>query len=169
MYIVTWHVFNLTFYSGVLPLSPFLCAPLCSTDPIDLTQEDNALQKALALSLQDLQTSTGAQISLEDQELSRSVREIGIPAASCPSLTLSLPVLPSSSLFLASRFPLSLSTPLDPSLLLSLHDQSLSELWKPAWQSGRARCNSSVCPSSASRWTPSTHTRGRGRETPPPG
>lgn len=42
------------------------------TDPIDLTQEDNALQKALALSLQDMQQSTsGAQISLEDQELSR--------------------------------------------------------------------------------------------------
>ena len=155
---------------GFFPSLPSSGPPLCSTDPIDLTQEDNALQKALALSLQDLQTSTGAQISLEDQELSRLARETGIPAASSPSLPsrpslFSLPCPTLSSLSLS----LSLSTPLDPSLLLSLHDQSLSELWKPAWQSGKARCNSSVFLSSASRWTPSTHTRGRGRETPPSG
>ena len=56
--------------SVYLHFSPALA--LCAPDPIDLTQEDNALQKALALSLQDMQHNTsGAQISLEDQELSR--------------------------------------------------------------------------------------------------
>jgi ubiquitin carboxyl-terminal hydrolase 25/28 len=44
-------------------------------NPIDLTQEDNALQKALALSLQEMQQGStgGPQISLEDQELSRAL------------------------------------------------------------------------------------------------
>lgn len=40
-------------------------------DPIDLTQDDD-LQKALALSLQDMQHQNGG-ISLEEQELSRYV------------------------------------------------------------------------------------------------
>ena len=54
------------------PTSPHTvhCTP---PDPIDLTQEDNALQKTLALSLQEMQQGStgGPQISLEDQELSR--------------------------------------------------------------------------------------------------
>ena len=47
-----------------LSMCPFL-------DPIDLTQDDD-LQKALALSLQDMQHQNGG-ISLEEQELSRCV------------------------------------------------------------------------------------------------
>ena len=43
-------------------------------DPIDLTKEDDALQKALALSLQEMQQQPDSGgISLEDQELSRCV------------------------------------------------------------------------------------------------
>ena len=55
--------------SMVLPLWFFLwCA-----DPIDLTGDgDQDLQKALALSLQDMNQQSGAAaISLEEQELSR--------------------------------------------------------------------------------------------------
>ena len=58
-------------------LSPLCAVCVCHMlllwpDPIDLTLEDNALQKALALSLQEMQQNpSGAQISLEDQELSR--------------------------------------------------------------------------------------------------
>ena len=50
----------------------FLSFTLLSLDPIDLTQEsqDDDLQKALALSLQDMQHQSGG-ISLEDQELSK--------------------------------------------------------------------------------------------------
>lgn len=47
-----------------------------SSDPIDLTKEDDALQKALALSIQDMQrqqVAGGGQISLEEQELSRAL------------------------------------------------------------------------------------------------
>ena len=51
-------------YIHFLSMCPFL-------DPIDLTQDDD-LQKALALSLQDMQHQNGG-ISLEEQELSRCV------------------------------------------------------------------------------------------------
>ena len=46
--------------------------PLSLSDPIDLTQDsqDDDLQKALALSLQDMQHQGGV-ISLEEQELSK--------------------------------------------------------------------------------------------------
>ena len=73
----TVHVYRKTQWSNLvyISISPLCSASLttpCAPDPIDLTQEDNALQKALALSLQDMQHNTsGAQISLEDQELSR--------------------------------------------------------------------------------------------------
>ena len=63
--------------------SPFLSSPLLPPpsslslillDPIDLTKEDDALQKALALSLQEMQQQPDSGgISLEDQELSRCV------------------------------------------------------------------------------------------------
>lgn len=45
------------------------------TDPIDLTKEgDQDMQKALMLSMQDMQSTTGSGVlSLEEQELSRSV------------------------------------------------------------------------------------------------
>ena len=51
------------------PSPPSHTLPL---DPIDLTKEDDALQKALALSLQEMnQQPDSGGISLEDQELSR--------------------------------------------------------------------------------------------------
>ena len=62
----------------VNPLMSYMCYPfihflsMCPfLDPIDLTQDDD-LQKALALSLQDMQHQNGG-ISLEEQELSRYV------------------------------------------------------------------------------------------------
>ena len=46
---------------------------VCFLDPIDLTKEgrDQDIQKALMLSMQDLQPSASGVISLEEQELSR--------------------------------------------------------------------------------------------------
>ena len=54
-------------------MSEILSISLCGLDPIDLTGDgDQDLQKALALSLQDMnQPSGAAAISLEEQELSR--------------------------------------------------------------------------------------------------
>ncbi|CAI8024840.1 Ubiquitin carboxyl-terminal hydrolase 25 [Geodia barretti] len=61
--------------AGQTPSNMDLAHANRTTDPIDLTQEDNALQKALALSLQEMQQGStgGPQISLEDQELSRAL------------------------------------------------------------------------------------------------
>lgn len=49
------------------------------TDPIDLTKEgnDQDMQKALMLSMQDLPATGGGVLSLEEQELSRSVGGAG--------------------------------------------------------------------------------------------
>ena len=83
MFSVHWHAYSSTYvvYNNLcvyyytmnvctcLPY-PTLQPALYIPDPIDLTHEDDALQKALALSLQEMQ-QTGPQISLEDQELSR--------------------------------------------------------------------------------------------------
>lgn len=54
-------------------LSKILSISICGLDPIDLTGDgDQDLQKALALSLQDMNHTSGpAAISLEEQELSR--------------------------------------------------------------------------------------------------
>ena len=52
------------------------CDFLLCADPIDLTKDtgDQDMQKALMLSMQDLQSSSGGGVlSLEEQELSRSV------------------------------------------------------------------------------------------------
>ena len=55
-----------------------MCLPysLFSLDPIDLTKDggDQDMQKALMLSMQEMQSTTGGGvISLEEQELSRSI------------------------------------------------------------------------------------------------
>ena len=97
-----------------------LCAsPL--PDPIDLTGEEDALQKALALSIQEMQRqSGGGGISIEEQELSRcSVR----PSSGLPVQRLCFHLLPPPSLLaflllphsLPSSFPRSSSPPLPPS------------------------------------------------------
>lgn len=75
LYIWFWLRSNRHIFCGIFH---YCCIPwlslTCVIDPIDLTQEDNALQKALALSLQEMQ-HTGTQISLEDQDLSRWTTE----------------------------------------------------------------------------------------------
>ena len=58
--------------SPLLPSPSLFPLPILLLDPIDLTKEDDALQKALALSLQEMQQQPDSGgISLEDQELSR--------------------------------------------------------------------------------------------------
>ena len=60
--------------SSLLPSPSSSLSLILLLDPIDLTKEDDALQKALALSLQEMQQQPDSGgISLEDQELSRYV------------------------------------------------------------------------------------------------
>ena len=61
-----------------MPLTTHDFSVPLSLDPIDLTTQDDDLQKALALSIQEMQKQQGGgmvqestNISLEDQELSR--------------------------------------------------------------------------------------------------